>query len=227
VHRIGRTGRAGRSGVAISFVTPRESHLLRAIEKTNRTKLDEMRLPTIEDVNAFRVSKFTDAIGQALGDSQIETFRELVVAYERDHDVPAVDIAAAIAVLAQDGEPLLLEDVPAPAAKRREGRSGSRGPLAPYRIEVGRKQRVEPRQIVGALANEGGLSREDFGNIDIRGDHSLVELPAELPGEAWERLRSTRISGKLIELQPADRGAAPRSSAAKPAGKKKPRTKKK
>jgi ATP-dependent RNA helicase DeaD len=161
-----------------------------------------MRLPTIEDVNAFRVSKFTDAIGQALGDDQIDTFRELVAAYERDHDVPAVDIAAAIAVLAQDGEPLLLEDVPQPVSQRRDKRSGARGQLAPYRIEVGRKQRVEPRQIVGALANEGGLSREDFGKIDIRPAFSIVELPADLPADTLRALRDTRISGVPIDLKP-------------------------
>ncbi|HET6167474.1 MAG TPA: DEAD/DEAH box helicase [Marmoricola sp.] len=236
VHRIGRTGRAGRPGAAISFVTPRETHLLRAIEKTNRTKLEEMRLPTVEDVNAFRVSKFTDAISQALGDSQIETFRELVATYEQEHDVPALDIAAAIAVLAQDGEPLLLEDVPEPATQRRDKRSGARGPLAPYRIEVGRRNRVEPRQIVGALANEGGLSREDFGKIDIRPAFSIVELPADLPAETLRALRDTRISGVPIDLKPdrfsrsrqgerhGERSRSPRAEG-DGAGKKKPRHK--
>jgi ATP-dependent RNA helicase DeaD len=202
VHRIGRTGRAGRPGVAISFVTPREGHLLRAIEKTNRTKLEEMRLPTVEDVNAYRVSKFTEAIGQALGDPQVALFRELVAAYEQEHDVPALDIAAAIAVLAQDGEPLLLEDTPEPPRATREHRSGARKPMAPYRIEVGRKHRVEPRQIVGALANEGGLSREDFGKIDIRPAFSIVELPADLPAETLRALGDTRISGVPIDIKP-------------------------
>ncbi|HEY0904262.1 MAG TPA: DEAD/DEAH box helicase [Marmoricola sp.] len=226
VHRIGRTGRAGRSGDAISFVTPRENHLLRAIERTNRTRLEEMRLPTVEDVNAFRVTKFTDAIGQALGDPQMAVFRELVAAYEHDHDVPAVDIAAAIAVLAQDGEPLLLEEMPEPKRPAREQRSGGRGPMASYRIEVGRKQRVEPRQIVGALANEGGLSREDFGKIDIRPAFSIVELPADLPAETLRALADTRISGVLIDLKP-DKFARRRQDRPPPrAGGKKPRHKK-
>jgi ATP-dependent RNA helicase DeaD len=208
VHRIGRTGRAGRPGVAISFVTPRENHLLRAIEKTNRTKLEEMRLPTVEDVNAFRVSKFTDAIGQALGDPQVALFRELIAAYENDHDVPALDIAAAIAVLAQDGEPLLLEEMPEPARPVQKDRAahdrrgGDRKPMAAYRIEVGKRHRVEPRQIVGALANEGGLSREDFGKIDIRPAFSIVELPADLPAATLQALEDTRISGVLIALKP-------------------------
>ncbi|WP_348681758.1 DbpA RNA binding domain-containing protein, partial [uncultured Microbacterium sp.] len=71
-----------------------------------------------------------------------------------------------------------------------------------YRISVGRRHRVEPRQIVGALANEGGLRREDFGAIQIRPDFSLVELPADLSPDTLRRLENTRISGKLIELKP-------------------------
>ena len=78
--------------------------------------------------------------------------------------------------------------------------------MASYRISVGKRHKVEPRQIVGALANEGGLGRSDFGRIDIRPDFSLVELPADLSGDTWDALRSTRISGKLIELRKADAG---------------------
>lgn len=82
--------------------------------------------------------------------------------------------------------------------------------MATYRIEVGRRHKVEPRQIVGALANEGGLGRQDFGHIDIRPDHSLVELPAALPAGTWERLRTTRISGQLIKLSESqERGGRP------------------
>jgi ATP-dependent RNA helicase DeaD len=81
--------------------------------------------------------------------------------------------------------------------------------MATYRIEVGKRQKVEPRQIVGALANEGGLSREDFGAIRIQPDFSLVELPADLPGDVLGKLANTRISGKLIEIRP-DRGPGAR-----------------
>jgi ATP-dependent RNA helicase DeaD len=97
----------------------------------------------------------------------------------------------------------------------RRPRSGD-SPFATYRIAVGKRQKVEPRQIVGAIANEGGLSRQDFGHIDIRPDHSLVELPADLPSDAWSKLKGTRISGRLIELAP-DSGRPPQ--------RKKPRTK--
>jgi len=85
--------------------------------------------------------------------------------------------------------------------------------MATYRISVGKRHKVEPRQIVGALANEGGLSRKDFGAISIRPDFSLVELPAELPPGTEEALAGTRISGKLIGLRKD--GGAPRGAAFK------------
>lgn len=212
VHRIGRTGRAGRSGIAITFVTPREKRLLRAIEKANRVTLSAMSLPSVAEVNAVRVGQFQDAITQALGDVQHGMFRDLVVTYEQQHNVPAADIAAAIAVLAQDGQPLLLDEHDEPEPERfvdgggRERRTSRSAHRVRYRIEVGRRQRVEPRQIVGAIANEGGLSRDDFGRIDIRQNFSLVELPAQLPQATWDALATTRISGVLIQLS-RDRGA--------------------
>ena len=247
VHRIGRTGRAGRSGDAISFVTPRERHLLRAIEKSNRQPLTQMQLPTVDDVNETRVARFRDGITEALGSDQLGFYRDLVQAYEHEHDVPAADVAAALAIIGQDDRPLLMEPEAAQPTRvfdgtgekksgawdhekgrRRDGggdrpergarpRRGARSdkPLTTYRISVGKRHRVEPRQIVGALANEGGLDRGDFGLIDIRGDHSLVELPVDLPQTTLSALETTRISGKLIELT-VDGGAAARA---------KPRTK--
>jgi ATP-dependent RNA helicase DeaD len=92
--------------------------------------------------------------------------------------------------------------------------------MASYRIEVGKRHRVEPRQIVGALANEGGLSREDFGKIDIRPAFSIVELPADLPPETLRALEDTRISGVLIDLKP-DRFAKNRGPA-RPAHERRP-----
>jgi ATP-dependent RNA helicase DeaD len=79
-------------------------------------------------------------------------------------------------------------------------RSRPQVPLTTYRISVGKRHKVEPRQIVGAIANEGGLDRSDFGHIDIRGDHSLVELPVALSEQTLTALQRTRISGRLIDL---------------------------
>jgi ATP-dependent RNA helicase DeaD len=241
VHRIGRTGRAGRSGDAISFVTPRERHLLKAIEKATRQSLTPMSMPSVEDINATRLTRFDDAITSALETDKVDFFRDVIGHYVTEHNVPEVDVAAALAVVLQGDEPMLLAPEPErrerpnrsfdrddrsrgssygdrpQRGERRDGpqrsaRGGPSGPLAPYRISVGKRQKVEPRQIVGAIANEGGLGRQDFGHIDIRADHSIVELPADLPAGTLERLRGTRISGQLIELTP-DRG--PRTAPSK------------
>ncbi|KIU03020.1 MULTISPECIES: DEAD/DEAH box helicase [unclassified Frigoribacterium] len=234
VHRIGRTGRAGRSGAAISFVTPRERRLLGAIEKATRQPLTQMQLPTVEDVNSTRLTRFDDAITEALSqDSRISAFRDIISHYVEHHDVPEADVAAALAVVAQGETPLLLDPKDErpqrderPLRERddrapRGGRDDDRGerrergprtskPMTAYRIEVGRRHRVEPRQIVGALANEGGLSRDDFGAIQIRPDFSVVELASDVSTDMLDRLSDTRISGKLIEIKPDRRGGAPR-----------------
>src|SRR5215218_10124199 len=97
VHRIGRTGRAGRSGDAISFVTPRERHLLTAIEKATRQPLKQMQLPTAEDVNATRLTRFDDQITAALEQvDRIARFRDIIGHYVEHHDVPEADVAAAL-----------------------------------------------------------------------------------------------------------------------------------
>jgi ATP-dependent RNA helicase DeaD len=272
VHRIGRTGRAGRSGAAISFVTPRERRLLDAIERATRQPLTQMQLPSVEDVNVTRLARFDDAITEALAQSdRILQFREIVGHYIEHHDVPEADVAAALAVVAQGGAPLLLsaEDERAQRYEREEqtrkeraerGDRGDRGDrggrndrnsrgdrgdrggrpsrddrysrddrpprerfdreerrprdsnqaMGTYRIEVGKRHKVEPRQIVGALANEGGLSRQDFGAIKILPDHSIVELPAGLSRDVFDKLENTRISGKLIELRADSQSSARR-----------------
>jgi ATP-dependent RNA helicase DeaD len=205
VHRIGRTGRAGRSGTAVLFVSPRERHLLKAIEKATRQTLSEVELPTVEDVNAQRVAKFADSITEALGGAGIELFRKLVQDYEREHDVPMADIAAALAVQSRDGEAFLMAPEP-PRERRERGERPERPrqarPFTTYRVSVGKRHKIGPGAIVGAIANEGGLHRSDFGHIAIGPDFSLVELPAKLPRETLKKLEQTRISGVLINLRP-------------------------
>ncbi|MEV7692837.1 DEAD/DEAH box helicase [Microbacterium sp. NPDC089189] len=230
VHRIGRTGRAGRTGDAISFVTPRERRMLTSIERATRQPLTQMNLPSVDDVNATRLTRFDDAITAALEQTaRVDRFRDIIAHYVEHHDVPETDVAAALAVVAQGETPLLLSAEDERAQQRfdrdrpersdrgqgDDRRGGDRperrsrpsnGSFVKYRLAVGRRHRVEPRQIVGALANEGGLRREDFGQIDIRPDFSLVELPVNMPSDVLNKLSGTRIGGKLIEMR-VDQGA--------------------
>lgn len=212
IHRIGRTGRAGRTGEAILFVTPRERRMLRSIERVTNATLEEMQLPTVDEVNESRKEKFADSITEALEDPQLSLFRSLVKQYSDANDVPLEDIAAALAAQTQSNEEFLMKETPKDKRRDRRDRDGGRrqrdnGPARPdsdfeiYRLQVGRRDHVRPGAIVGAIANEGGLSNRDFGRIDIQQSFSLVELPKGLGDDVLDRLVDTQIGGRNIEIR--------------------------
>ena len=240
VHRIGRTGRAGRSGEAILFVTPREKGMLRAIERATRQPIQEMQLPSIEAVNDKRVEKFlgriTDTLEAAGGGDDLAPYRDLVQRYQRERDVPAADIAAALAKLLQGRTPLLLppekprerferpEPAAMPSRTERVDRPERAGPPRPrreqaplsapdpgmetYRIEVGYRHGVKPGNIVGAIANEADLESRFIGRIDIHDDHSILDLPEGMPPDTMRHLQNVRVAGQPLRLHPVD-GTAP------------------
>jgi len=119
VHRIGRTGRAGRKGDAILFVAPREKRMLFAIEKATRQKITMMELPSTETINDKRVEKFKQRITDALENEELNFFAQLVEQYQQEHNVPAIEIAAALAHLLQGETPLLLQHKPKKADHQR------------------------------------------------------------------------------------------------------------
>ena len=120
VHRIGRTGRAGREGDAILFVAPREKRMLFAIERATRKKIERMELPSTESINDKRIGKFKQRITDTLAEEDLSFFSQLVEQYEQEHNVPAIEIAAALAQLLQGDIPLLLQNKP--QAKDRKGK---------------------------------------------------------------------------------------------------------
>jgi ATP-dependent RNA helicase DeaD len=125
IHRIGRTGRAGRAGHAILFVTPRERHLLAAIERATRQPITPMRLPTREDVADKRASQFKQRITEVIAAQDLVFFERLVAGYEEEHGTEPRAIAAALAYLAQKDRPLQpppAERAAAPRDERRERR---------------------------------------------------------------------------------------------------------
>jgi ATP-dependent RNA helicase DeaD len=109
VHRIGRTGRAGREGDAILFVAPREKRLLSAIEKATKKKIEMMELPSTELINDKRIENFKQKITNTLASEDLSLFSQLIEQYQTEHNVPANDVAAALAVLLQGDTPLLLK----------------------------------------------------------------------------------------------------------------------
>ncbi|MBB5209075.1 ATP-dependent RNA helicase DeaD [Chiayiivirga flava] len=226
VHRIGRTGRAGRSGEAILFVAPRERGMLRAIERATRQPIEEMVMPGTKEVNEQRIARFKMRIGEALASEGLDLFRDLVADYEAEHGVAAIDIAAALARMAQGEVPLLLKPdaparpVPHERGARRDRPERARGDesddplierparravisdsdLETYRIAVGHLHHVKPGNIVGAIANEAGLESRHIGRIDIRDDHSFVDLPRGMPDDVFEHLKGVRVGGQRLQL---------------------------
>lgn len=221
VHRIGRTGRAGREGDAILFVAPREKRMLSAIEKATRKKIDIMELPSTELINDKRIAKFKQRITDTLATEDLGLFHQMVEQYEQEHNVPATEIAAALAQLLQGDSPFLLQNKPQrkakeswdkdekPARKKQVRQERERAPrresepeegMERYRIEVGHNHKVQPGNIVGAIANEAGMDSQYIGRINIFDDYSLVDLPSGMPREVFNDLKKVWVSGQQLKI---------------------------
>ena len=202
VHRIGRTGRAGRKGEAILFVAPRERGMLRAIERATRQPIEPMQLPSIETVNEQRVSKFLGRITTALESDGLAMFRDLVERYEREQNVPAVEIAAALAKLVQGDMPLLLQATAEklrPAGFQDDSRSresaerGPRGSRSGFERTERSPDRSAPReQWAPAPARTTGPSRND-GEAIFGDDAPAPRQPREERRESEAGMETFRI----------------------------------
>jgi len=162
VHRIGRTGRAGRSGEAILFATPREKGMLRQIERATRQPIEEMQLPSVEAVNDTRVSKFTARISETLGQGGLDFYRQLLERFETEQNVPAIDVAAALAKMLQGDTPFLLQP---PVRAPREERAPRERFERPERADRGPRFERGP----GRGEGEGGFERGPRREVPPRG----------------------------------------------------------
>lgn len=212
IHRIGRTGRAGREGQAILFVAPRERRMLAAIERATRQPITAMSLPSRKEISNRRIGLFKEQIAEAMESQDLEFFEELIDSYQHQYDVGLRRIAATLAYLVQKDKPLQIddsvEDEPEvleeePMLTVRERPAGAAN-LARYRIEVGRIHGVEPKHIVGAIANEANIKSRDIGQIKILNDHCLVDLPQNMPSATFRQLQKVWVCGQQLQISPAD-----------------------
>ena len=255
IHRIGRTGRAGRKGEAILFVAPRERRMLAAIENATRQKIEPLELPSTEIVNNKRIANFKQSITDTLANGDFDFMQGLLEQYRLEHDVPSIEIAAALAKMSLGDRPLLLApDRSRPPRQRNESRPQNerrqqhqRKPhsregkekviaskhLQKFRIEVGRAHKVKPGNIVGAIANEAGLDSQYIGQIDIQENFSLVDLPRDMPDDVLQDLKNTRICGQRLDIslvakpfhKKKEAAKAKRAKKAQPKAKKRKKTK--
>lgn len=225
VHRIGRTGRAGRSGEAILFVAPREKRMLGAIERATGQLITPMRLPSQSDIADKRSAAFKNQISEAMESQDLAFFETLIEEYQSEHDVGLSEIAAALAYLAQKDRPLLPAEIKETAQvgfgdrqDRGQGRDQDRRdePRRPrqnddmarvkYRIEIGHEHGVQPKNIVGALANEAGIDSKYIGAIRIFDSHSTVDLPEGMPNEVFTQLKRLHVLGIPLAISEAAPG---------------------
>ena len=225
VHRIGRTGRAGRKGEAILFVAPRERRMLAAIERATRQKITHMELPSTEEINDRRVATFKQRITDMLAGEGLDFYQQLIESYRLEHNIPAIEIAAALAKMVQGEQPLLLKNAPKPKAVRQErerddsrkkergkgqkagkqtrqpGQEADMPAMVPYRVEVGERDGVKPANIVGAIANEAGLEGQYIRRIEIHEDYTTLELPDGMPRDIERMLKKAWVCGKQLRIR--------------------------
>ena len=223
VHRIGRTGRAGREGVAITLAEPREYRLLRNIEQFTKQRLQMETVPTVVDLKARRLELTRVAIREAILGGDLDSYRVAVESLSEEFDILDVATAAVKLVHEASGTEVEEEEIPIvkPPRDRAQPRAaievrgerpkrGAKGgrpgfEVARLFIGAGRKLGVRPADLVGAIANEAGIDSKAIGAIDIADRFSLVEVPDDAADEIIAALRSSTIKGKRVQVR-RDRG---------------------
>ncbi len=215
VHRIGRTGRAGREGVAITFAEAREQRLLRNIEQHTKRKIKIESVPTVHDLRARRLEMLSADLNTAVESGELERYRVIVESLAHEHE--ALDLAAAALKLldrSRDGDGESEQDIPTVEFGGGRGQKTERKPPRPRAdnvattrifIGVGRNDNVRPADLVGAIANEAHIDSRELGAIDIADRFSLVEVPEAIAEHVIKALKRTTIRGKKAGAR-RDRG---------------------
>ncbi len=204
VHRIGRTGRAGRSGTAILFITPRETRLLKVIERFTGHRIAPMRMPSAADVVQRRVQSFKRRLLESSAAEGLEPYLALVEELAEEAGVDMAEIAAAAARLAAAGKPITIEAMPeAPSTPSADG------PMVRLFVDAGREAGIRPGDIVGAIAGESDVPGHVIGAIDIHTKFTFVDIPAEYVDRVLERMKNVQIRQRPIVVKLAGGPAGP------------------
>ncbi|TMP27302.1 ATP-dependent RNA helicase [Pseudoalteromonas rubra] len=228
VHRIGRTGRAGRKGKAILFVKGNERYLLRNIMRHTRSDIEQVELPNAKVVEQKRIEALQSKLSLALDHKDIEFFSEVAQGMAEKLELSQTELAAALLCMAQQQSPLKVQEIQVQRERRerdgnreRRGERGERGerkgnarrntgPMDTYRIEVGREHGVQVKNIVGAIANEADISSKFIGEIRLFDEHSTVQLPQDMPADTLSHFQSVYICQRPMKMtkstHPADQG---------------------
>jgi ATP-dependent RNA helicase DeaD len=207
-------GRAGREGVAITLVEPREHSQLRNIERLTGHRIEIAKVPTVADLRTRRLELTRASLQEALVAEDNEHFRVIVDALSGEYD--PVQIAMAAVKLYHeatvgDTEQDENDAPPGPLPREREGKKKrepvpyglgrGNGDMAKIYIGAGRQAGVRPQDLVGAIANEAGVAGALIGAIQIADRFSLVEVPEDVANEVIRALGNSTIRGKKVQVR--------------------------
>jgi ATP-dependent RNA helicase DeaD len=218
VHRIGRVGRAGRAGVAITLAEPRELRLLQNIERATKRSVPVEQVPSVAELRARQLAVTTDAVRVAMGAEDLHRFDAVLDELTAVGDVG--DVARAALKVAHEARTSEADEVEIPAFVPREQRSarpdrgerrpapgkpGGRfqgpGPKTRLFINLGRRDRIRPGDLVGAIANESDLTGKDIGPINVADNFSTVDVPAAAADAVIAAIKQTTIRGKRASIR--------------------------
>ncbi|WP_418876551.1 DEAD/DEAH box helicase [[Clostridium] scindens] len=197
VHRIGRTGRAGRVGRSFSFVTGKEVYKLKEIQRYCKTKIYAQKVPSLDDVANTKMDKLMETINRIIEEEDLTTYFQMIQAEVNDSDYTSMDIAAALLKLCsgtkeEDGEDMF-ED------------TGAEEPgMVRLFINIGKKHKAKPGDILGALAGESGFPGKVVGTIDMYDKYTFVEVPREYARDILNAMDHAKIKGKSVAVEPAN-----------------------
>jgi ATP-dependent RNA helicase DeaD len=214
IHRVGRTGRAGRDGETILFLSQHDRGMLRVIERATRQKITKLELPRTKQINEKRIASFKQKIMDVIVKGKLDIYRKMVLEMQVDNELDPFDIAAAAACMSQGNKPLLLMDKALPVKSKSEyhkfdkkytnskssSERYSNSKMTKYRVEVGHVHGVKPGNLLGAIANEVGLDGKDIGKINIRDKFSIVDLPVDISSEILKELHTVKVSGQQLRI---------------------------
>ena len=199
VHRIGRTARMGKTGRAFTFVMGREIHKLRDIQAYANIKIARQRVPSLNDVEEIRINVFLAKIKQTIGENDLTHYTYLI---ERllEEDYTSLDIAAALLKMCVGAENTEKDDLD---VGYRSG--GSEKGMVRLFMNIGRSQKVEVKDIVGAIAGETGIPGRVIGKIDMYDKYTFIEVPNEYVKDILSVMNNKQIKGNMVIIEPANK----------------------
>ena len=199
VHRIGRTGRAGRNGIAFNFVFGKEIYKLRDIQRYCKTKIVAKPIPSVHDVTSTKIEKVLNQVTDVIENEDLETFITYIEDRVNQEDITSIDVAAALLKLAiGQGENGANDDT------FDFGETGAKDGMVRLFVNIGKKQGTRPGDILGAIAGETGISGDLIGTIDMYDRYTFVEVPRECAKQVIDVMKDAKIRGKSINIEPAN-----------------------